>query len=214
MTRSISFRIRAGFFVLALLASIGLLAAQQAEQKASFYDIQISKDQFFSYKNLKFAGDFTSFESPSGFISLGSTEPGVTAVVIVGAGSVTIEAPEAAQEKIKAVFGVYPLKTSFKAVYVRLNPKEYAETLGALDLTKATDEDAFKQAKEIFDQRFLGSYHAGPKAMLPDYKFRRMEFETEAHGWIVNWEHYWLDLFRVSPYAKIYAANFVNPKKK
>ena len=115
---------------------------------------------------------------------------------------------------MKTVFGSYPLKANFKSVYVRLSPKEYEETFGKLEMTKYADEDAFKQAKEIFDQKFLGSYHAGPKAMLPDYRFRRMEFDTEAQGWVVDWEHYWLDLFRVSPFAKIYPANFVNPRKK
>lgn len=215
MTRSIDFRLRAGIMVLALLVPATLLLAQeQAEQKVNFFDVQISKDEIYSYKNLKFTGDYTSYESASGFVALGKTEVGVTVVIIIGGGSVTIEGPEAGQEKMKTAFGMYPLKTVFKSVYMRLNPKEYAETLEKIGLTKAADEDAFNKAKEIFDLKFLGSYHAGPKAMLPPYKTRVMEFDTEASGWVYYEEGYWLKLRRTSPYASIYASNFVNPKQK
>jgi hypothetical protein len=41
-----------------------------------------------------------------------------------------------------------------------------------------------------------------------------VEFETEDHGWIVYDEGYWLTLFRVSPYAKIYPTSTINPKQK
>ena len=215
MGRTINFRQSAGMMVLALFIPAALFFAQeQPEQKTSFYDVQVSKDQVFSYKNLKFTGDFASFESASGFVLLGTTEPGTTVVIVIGGGNATIDAPEAHQEKFKTVFGVLPLKMAFKSIYMRLSPKEYAETLGKTDLTKAADDDAFNKAKEIYDLKFLGSYHAGPKAMLPPYRTRVMEFDTDAFGWVYNEEGYWLKLRRVSPYASIYPANFVNPKQK
>jgi len=215
MVRTINFHQRAGMIVLALFVPAALVLSQeQVDQKTSFYDVQISKDQLFSYKNLKFTGDYTSFESASGFVLVGKTDAGNTVAVVVGAGNATIDAPEAHQEKIKTVFGMLPVKMSFKSIYIRMSPKEYAETLGKVELAKAADDDAFNKAKEIYDLKFLGSYHAGPKAMLPPYKTRVMEFDTDAFGWIYNEEGYWLKLRKVSPYASIYPANFVNPKQK
>lgn len=215
MGRTINFRQRAGMIILALFVPAALVFAQeQVDQKTNFFDVQITKDQVFSYKNLKFTGDYTSFESASGFVLLGKTDAGNTVVIVVGAGNATIDAPEAHQEKMKTVFGMLPLKFAFKGIYMRLSPKEYAETLGKTELAKAADDDAFNKAKEIYDLKFLGSYHAGPKAMLPPYKTRVMEFDTDAFGWIYDEEGYWLKLRKVSPYASIYPANFVNPKQK
>ncbi len=205
-------------FLLLLLAVLPLSPAysQQAQetQKTAFYDVQLTKDETYSYTNLKFKGDYTSFESQSGSLVLGRTEAGVTVVVIVGAGTASIEAPEAAQEKFKTVFGAYPLKTAFKSLYVRIHPKEYEATLGKLTLTKTGDETVLAKAKELFDLKFLGSYHAGPRAILPPEKTRVFDFDTDEFGQIHNEEGYWLRLRRISPYGSVYPANFVNPKQR
>jgi hypothetical protein len=213
MARSINL-LRAGIVAAALLLCMSAASAQeQVQPKVAFYDVQMSKDEIYSYKNLKFTGDYFSFESPSGFLALGNTELGVTVLIVLGPGNMSIESPEPFQEKIKAALNAYPLKMPFKSLYMRLNPKEYEETIGKLELVKSGSEENLAKAKELYDQKFLASYHAGQKALLPNYKTRRMEFETET-GWIVYDEGYWLTLFRASPYAKIYPSNTVNPKQK
>ena len=213
MMSLIDFRLNLGIALLALVTG-AVTFAQEKPPTVSFYDVQITKDEIYSYTNLKFNGDFTSFSSPSGQLALGRTEAGVTLVIILGDGTVTIDAPEAHQEKFKTVFGSCPLKANFKSVYMRLNPKEYDEAFGKLELAKSSDEAAFTKAKEFFDQVFLGSYHAGPKAILPPYKTRRMEFETVEFGQVHDDEGYWLKLRRVMPFASIYPANYVNPKQR
>jgi hypothetical protein len=202
--------------LLALLitCTAGAWAQNVDSTSLGFFDIAITKDEIYSYTNLTYQGDYTSFESPSGRIALGDTEAGVTAVIILGDGSVSINAPESGQEKYKTVFGIYPIKTAFKSIYMRLNPKEYDLVFGKLDLKKVSDEGAFTKAKAIFDDRFLGSFHAGSKAIIPQYKTRYMEFETPEFGAIMNEEGYWLKLRRMSPYGSIYPANFVNPKQR
>ena len=200
--------------LLALLLSAGWLLGQEAPQKTGFFEVEISKDEIYSYSSLKFVGDYTSFESPSGHLALGRTEVGVTIVIILGGGTMTAEVPEAHQEKFKAVFGTYPLKTAFKTIYMRLNPKEYEETFGKLKLSKVSDEASLAKAKELYDNKFLTSYHAGPKAILPPYKTRVMEFDTADFGQISNEEGYWITLRRLSPYGSVYPKNFINPKQK
>jgi len=205
--------LRTKLAVMITLLSSSLLLARQP-QAAKFYDVQVSKDEIYSYSNLKFQGDYTSFESPKGFLALCRTEEGVTVLMVLGEGSVTIEAPEPVQDKFKTVFGSHPLKTSFKTVYMRLHPKDYEEVFGKMQLTKAANEDAFTAAKQLFDECFLRSYHAGPKAMLPPVKTRVMEFSTADFGITATEEGYWLTLRKYSPYGSVYPKDFVNPRQK
>ena len=178
---------------LAAFALSSLLPPQgQETQKTTFYDVQLTKDEVYTYSGLKYKGDYISFESPSGVIALGRTEVGVTVAVILGAGTVSIEAPDAGQEKFKTVFGTYPLKTAFKSIYIRIHPKEFDSAFGKMTLTKTGDEAALTKAKELFDLKFLGSYHAGPRAILPPEKTRVFDFDTEEFGQIHNEEGYWL----------------------
>lgn len=198
---------------LLILLPLGLLGAQ--EPKASqFYDVQVSKDEIYSYSGLKFTGDYTRFESPKGFAALGRTEAGVTVLMVLGDGTATIEAPEAVQEKFKTVLGAYPLRIAFKTLYMRLHPKEFDETLSKQLQTKVADEAALTAAKQLFDERFIASWHAGAKAMLPPYKTRVIEFHTTDHGLVGTEEGYWLTLRKYSPYGSIYPRDFVNPKQK
>ncbi len=199
--------------VIALLIPAAPLIAQGTGQQTGFYDVQITKEEIYTYSNLKFAGDYSSIQSPTGSLALGKTDAGVTIVILIGAGDVTIQSPDTVQEKFNTVFGAYPLKTSFKSLYMRLNPKEYDETLGKLNLVKAPNDDVLAKAKELYDLKFLASYHAGPRAIFPPYKTRVFDFDTDL-GQITYEEGYWLRLIRVAPYGKVYPSNFVNPKQK
>jgi|SRR5688572_19705714 len=200
--------------VLIFLLGATLSMAQDPPQEKKFFDVQISKDEIYSYNNLKFKGDFANVESASGLLALGRTEAGVTLLVVLGGGDLTIEAPDEVHEKFKTVFKTHPLKTKFTTLYMRLHPKEFDETFGKLSLTKTADEAAFTKAKSVYDQKFLGSYHAGPLAILPPYKTRFMDFETTDFGQIVTEEGYWLFLRKFGPYVSIYTAKYVNPKQK
>jgi hypothetical protein len=206
-------RLHSRFAMLIILFSSVLLLAGQP-QSAKFYDVQVSKEEIYSYSNLKFQGDYAAFESPKGFLALCRTEEGVTVLMVLGAGTMTIEAPEAVQEKFKTVFGGHPLKTTFKTIYMRLHPKDFEEAFGKEPLTKIPDESAFTAAKQLFDDSFLRSYHAGPKAMIPPVKTRVMEFNTSDHGTVTTEEGYWLTLRKYSPYGSVYPKDFVNPKQK
>ncbi len=191
-----------------------LLSAQDEAQKAGFYDVSLNKDEIYKYSALKFVGDYTSWESASGLVALGKTEAGVTLLIVIGEGTVTIQAPEQVREKFTAAFGGYPLKTAFTTLYMRLHPQEFQEVFGKQTLTKNPDDAALAKAKEIYDQRFLTSYHAGPRAILPPVKTRVMDFDTPQFGQVTNEEGYWVSLNRITPFAKIYPARFVNPKQK
>jgi hypothetical protein len=211
MIRSTGFHLISTVGILLLLLLTTVLVAQDT---SNFYEVDITKSEFYSYTDLKFAGDYTSFRSAAGHLALGRTEAGVTILIVVGDGTLNITAPEAGVEKFKTVFGNYPMEANFTSIYMRLHPKEFEEVFGKLSLKKAPDDSSFTKAKELFDQDFVGSYHAGPKALLPPYRTRHFEFETKEFGQITNEEGYWLTLRRLSPYGSVYAARFVNPKQR
>ncbi len=196
-----------------ILFSSALLSAQDSKE-AQFYDIRISKDEIYAYSNLKFAGDYARFESARGFAALGRTNAGVTVLVIVGDGTMSIEAPDAVQEKFKTAFGTHPLKVAFKSLYMRIHPKEFDEVFGKQIQNKAADENSFTVAQALFDERFAGSWHAGSQAMLPPYKTRVIEITTPEHGRIATEEGYWLTLRKYTPYSSVYPRDFINPKQK
>ena len=205
--------------LLAVLPPIAMLLTPPAippgaAQETTFLEISISPEEIYRYSNLKFTGDYTSFESAAGSLALGRTAAGVTLVIVLGGDTVTFDAPETVKEKFIQVFSTQPLKTTFKTVYMRLNPKEYEEVFGKQDITKAPNDQALEQAKLIFADRFLTSYHAGDKAILPPYKTRVMDFDTADFGMIAAEEGYWLRLNRMSPFGRIYPKDFVNPKQK
>ena len=211
MIRSTGFRTVSTVGLLLLLLLAPVLVAQDT---SSFYEVDITKSEFYSYTDLKFTGDYTSFQSAAGHLALGRTEAGVTILIVVGDGTLTITAPEAGVEKFKTVFGNFPLAANFTSIFMRLHPKEYEEIFSKLSVTKTPDDSSFAKARELFDQDFVGSYHAGPKALLPPYKTRHFTFETKEFGQITNEEGYWLILRRISPYGSVYASRFVNPKQR
>ena len=200
--------------ILMIMLLSSLLLAQDP-QGSKFYDVQVSKDEIYEYTNLNFTGDFTSFDSPKGFLALCNTAEGVTVVMILSEGSLTIQAPEQVQEKFKEILGAHPVKTTFKTLFMRLHPKEYGETIGKISLNKVSNEAAFKAANELFADSFMRiPYHAGAKAILPPYRTRVMEFVTPDHGKVWNEEGYWLVLRKYAPYGSVYPRDFVNPKQK
>jgi hypothetical protein len=197
-----------------LALALAPVFAQETPQEKKFFEVKITKDEVYSYNGIKFAGDYTSWESPSGQLALGRTEGGVTILVVLGGGTLQIEAPEATQEKFKEVFGSYPFKAKFNTLYMRIHPKEIEEIFDPSKWAKSNDEAAFTKSKALVDEKFLGSYHAGPLAIFPPYKTRFMDFDTPDHGQIVNEEGYWLILRRFGPYKSVYPSKFVNPKQK
>jgi hypothetical protein len=214
MTSTNLFQLHSRLILVALLTGASFLIGQEQAQKTSFYEVTLTKDEVCTYTNLKFKGDYASWESPSGQLVLGKTEAGVTVLVVLGSGTLAIEAADVAQEKFKTVFGGFPLKTAFTSLYMRLHPKEYEEVFAKQSIQPAPDEAALAKAKPIYDSRFLASYHAGPRAILPPYKTRVIEFDTADFGQITTEEGYWVTLRRLSPYGSVYPARFVNPKQK
>jgi len=204
----------AAILVAPLAAARVTALLQEPGQQSNFFAVTLGPEEIYKYTDLRFTGDYSSFESPSGALALGRTEAGVTVMIVLGGGTLSLDAPEAGQQKFTEVFKAHPLKTPFKTIYLRLNPKEFDETFAKQELVKSPDEQALAAAKQIYADRFLTSFHAGDKAIFPPYKTRVLDVETDEFGMITYEEGYWMRLRRLSPYASVYPRDFVNPKQK
>lgn len=204
----------AAILVAPLAAARVTALLQEPGQQSNFFAVTLGPEEIYKYTDLRFTGDYSSFESPSGALALGRTEAGVTVMIVLGGGTLSLDAPEAAQQKFTEVFKAHPLKTPFKTIYLRLNPKEFDETFAKQELVKSPDEQALAAAKQIYADRFLTSFHAGDKAIFPPYKTRVLDVETDEFGMITYEEGYWMRLRRLSPYVSVYPRDFVNPKQK
>jgi 1,2-phenylacetyl-CoA epoxidase PaaB subunit len=114
---------------------------------------------------------------------------------------------------MQEAFEAAPAVIIAKQTYLRLEPGVYESMIKAATLTRATDEEILKRAKAIYDDRFNGSYHAGPLAIIPPAKTFFADIESEKYGHVIFEEGDFLRLVRVTPYKSVYPSYFVNPKR-
>ena len=97
---------------------------------------------------------------PSGDVYAAETSEGVTALVLIGDGTMVF-APGPAEERgqVRIFAGSDTLETSFSAAFVRLNPFEFEQQLKRQSLTPAPVEGrTFRRAQTIFDEEVAKSF--------------------------------------------------------
>ncbi|MEW6320124.1 MAG: M1 family aminopeptidase [Acidobacteriota bacterium] len=122
--------------------------------------LELHPEKQFAARNLEIASvDFT-LRLPSGDVFFAETPEGVTALVLVGDGTLTF-APTPAEEKgqVRMFSGSDTLDTPFTAAFVRLSPWEFDRRLDPRALEPAAfDPRAARRARAIFDEDVGKSY--------------------------------------------------------
>jgi hypothetical protein len=97
---------------------------------------------------------------PSGDAFIAETAEGVTALVLLGDGTMTFApAPSEERGQVRLFAGSDTIETSFSAAFVRLNPFEFEQQLTARTLSPATlDPRVFRRAQTIFDEEVGKSF--------------------------------------------------------
>ncbi|MBI4483263.1 MAG: hypothetical protein HY652_10265 [Acidobacteria bacterium] len=197
--------------LVALLFSLsGVQAGTQEETETKFYPVQLGPVQ--SFTALKFKGDYAELDFPSGHVVTGNTPAGVTVVMLFGPGKLSLGVPPKFEAKVREAFGMYPVNAALKSAYLRLAPKEYAALVQGVTLQQANNAEIAKLAKEMYDLKFYGSFHAGALAILPPEDTRYIDAETKELGQVILEEGYFLKLTRIVPYVAIFPPGFENPK--
>ena len=97
---------------------------------------------------------------PSGDVFVAETSEGVTALVLVGGGTMSF-APAPAEERgqVRLFAGTDTIETPFSAAYIRLNPFEYELQIKGQNIAPVPVESrAFRRAQTIFDEDISKSF--------------------------------------------------------
>ena len=97
---------------------------------------------------------------PAGDVFVAETSEGVTALVMLGEGTMTF-APAPAEERgqVRLFAGAETIETPFNIAYIRLNPFEYEQQLKGQTLSPTTvDNRALRRAQAIFDEDVSKSF--------------------------------------------------------
>ena len=96
----------------------------------NIYRLSLNTTKSFTARNLKIAAEDLDLTLPEGSVFVGDIDIGVTAVVLIGRGTLNFHpAPATEKGQVKIFCGSETLETRFDVAYLRLNPDEFASLL-------------------------------------------------------------------------------------
>jgi hypothetical protein len=120
----------------------GIASIERLTVVTGLYRLAIDTSVEYVVRNLVIAQPDLTLSLPSGYAFLARTPAGPTAVVLVGRGRVEFApAPEAERAQVRIFAGADALKTGFDAVFLRVNPAEYASQIDQSALTPRPSVD-------------------------------------------------------------------------
>ncbi len=153
--------------------------------------LQLETARPFAARDLTITSIDFSLTLPKGRVYVAETAAGVTALVLVGNGTMRFSpGPAAERRQVRIFAGSETLEASFDTALVRLNPAEYAERVssGALTATEGTEKDA-RGARAFFDSQIGQSFAIATDlspgsnwSLTPGYGDFLAEVRTKKHG--------------------------------
>jgi Peptidase family M1 domain len=135
-----------------------------AEEKLSIVEglhrLSLVADKQFPVRDLVIKSvDFT-LRLPSGDVFVAETAEGVTALVLIGDGTMVFNpAPPEERLQVKLFSGTETLETPFTAAYVRMNPYDFNDQLkDKLSATTTPDPRGLRRAQLVFDEEVSRSF--------------------------------------------------------
>jgi hypothetical protein len=154
--------------------------------------LALEPKQFAVHKLVFEAPDFIiRLDEGSAFVA--ESGNGVTGIVLRGRGQVQFTPSSEAEKGQVRLFSGHPAFTSaFDAVYIRLNPGEFASRVKAESLVPATlDPREMARAQEVFAARSPRTYNLDLRDLSPDrwsleptYGSVVVEFRANRYGWL------------------------------
>ena len=158
----------------------------------NIYRLSLNATKAFTARNLKIAAEDLDLTLPEGSVFVGDIDLGVTAVVLIGRGTLNFHpAPAVEKGQVKIFCGSETLETRFDVAYLRVNPAEFATLIDESALQpKAVDPGEMRRAQEIFREESqksfvidLGDLSRDAWTLLPAYgdflaELRTRRFDT------------------------------------
>lgn len=126
----------------------------------TLYKLSINTTQQFSARNLRLSAEDLDLTMPEGSIFVSDVDIGVTALVLLGKGTVSFH-PEPRTEKgqVKIFCGSATLETTFDVAYVRFNPGDFDRlTVGSELRSRPVDARELRRAQDVFREEAAKSF--------------------------------------------------------
>jgi hypothetical protein len=158
----------------------------------NIYRVALTAAKQFTAHDLKIAAEDLDLTLADGSVFVAEIEGGVTAVVLLGKGTVSFHpSPATERGQVKIFSGSETLESRFEAAYVRINPADFERFFTASGLLAVpVDPRALKRAQEVFREESqksfvidLGDLSREPWTLLPgqgDFlaELRTRKFDT------------------------------------
>ncbi len=165
---------------------------EQVSSLDGLYQLHLDPSRQFAAKDLTITSIDFSLSLPKGRAYVAETDAGVTALVLVGRGTMRFSpGPAAERRQVRIFAGEETLQASFSAALVRMNPGEYADRVssGALLADERVDQNSMRAAQAFFDgqigQSFAISTDLSPRAswsITPTYGDFLADVRTAKQG--------------------------------
>ena len=138
-----------------------IAAADLLSSVDGLHRLVLHPDKQFTAQNLVLRSVDFEVRLPSGQVFVSETADGVTALVLLGDGSIFFSPkPKEERGQVRIFAGAETLDTPFTMAFVRISPFEFERIVGDTMLTRlqAVDPRAFKRAQQVFDDEIRNSF--------------------------------------------------------
>ena len=147
------------------------------------YKVSFSADAIVSIENFTLRGNYSDFSVEKGILVPGTTEVGVTVMVILGDGEWAVREPgQYIWKNVDREMDDTPFKERFTSIYLRIHPRFYQDLLAGATVEKIHDVQDFKQAEKIYKHKFWNSYHSNERAIIPSTDVGTIDIESVTWG--------------------------------
>ena len=126
----------------------------------NIYRLSLDGSKAFTAHNLTIAAEDIDLTLPEGTVFVASVDQGVTALVLLGRGTVNFHPAQATERgQVKIFCGSDALETTFDVMYIRINPVDFETTVNAAQLQpKAVEPRELRRAQDVFREESQKSF--------------------------------------------------------
>lgn len=123
--------------------------------------LSLHPEKQFAARNLALKAVDFELRLPSGDVFVSETPEGMTAMVLIGDGTMVFEpTPKAERGQLRLFAGSESLETPFTSAFLRLSPYDFEQRVEAAMLEPVGfDSRAFRRGLEVFDEGLPKSFH-------------------------------------------------------
>jgi hypothetical protein len=138
-----------------------ILSEDRLASIEGLHRLSLNTEKQFAAKNLVLKAVDFELRLPAGDIFVSETPEGVTAIVLLGEGTLIFQpAPKEERGQLKLFAGVEALETPFTSAFVRLNPFEYDQrAIGDMLQPVAVDSRAYRRGLAVFEEGVTKSFN-------------------------------------------------------